>query len=51
MPLDTIIDMLLHLENKELSLPLPNTHAQSGNCARCEEHDTEIIVNFASDDE
>ena len=48
---DTIVDMLLHLENEELALPLPDTHAQSGDCAGCEEHNTEIIMNFASDDE
>ena len=51
MPSDTIMDMLLHLENEELALPLPDTHAQSGDCAGCEEHNTEIIMNFASDDE
>jgi len=51
MPSDTVMDMLLHLKNEELALPLPDTHAQSGDHARCEGHHTEIIVNFASDNE
>jgi hypothetical protein len=52
MPLDTIIDMLLHLKNEELASPLLDTldHATHTHVAnfKCKEHNTETMINLSA---
>ena len=50
MPLDTIIDMLLHLKNKELASPLLDSHVPTISHAQCKELGTTMLRQYALSD-